>query len=176
VIEQPEDAVAKQVDLATVPSDRALSVVIGMSSFGTDAAVGMRWRGETYAVEAELDGELAPAVTVTTGARVDVQRLGATLATCWRLAAFDLCAVARTGFDRGSGSGLMDARSAILPLLELGARVTWELPLTERLALQLRGEGVVAATSSRFDVDNIEVWHSNRFEALAAAGVLVRFP
>jgi hypothetical protein len=136
----------------------------------------MRWQGETYAVAAELGGELAQPVTVTTGARVDVQRLAATLAACRRLDAFGICALARAGFDRGSGTGLMDARAASVPLLELGARVTWERPLTRRLALQLRGEGVVAATSSQFDVDDVAVWHSNRFEALAAAGVLVRFP
>jgi hypothetical protein len=175
--EQRDDAIAKEGDLATQPTDRALMIAIGLSSsLGTAIALGLHWRGETYAVEAELGGELAPPVTVMTGAHVDVQRLAATLATCRRVAAFGICALVRAGFDRGSGSGLMDARSAVVPLLELGTRVTWDHPLTDRFVFQLRGEGVVAATSSQFDVDNVAVWHSNRFEALATAGVLVRFP
>jgi hypothetical protein len=179
VVPQPERGgtvlVVERDDAAVL--DRAISLAFGVSStLGTAVAIGRQWRGDTYAFDAELVGELSRTITVMTGPRVDVQRLAATVAACRRLGAFGVCGLARAGFDRGAGSGLVDEHSAMVPLLAVGVRATWEHPVTDRVALELGGEGVVAATSSQFDVDQVAVWHSSRFEALAAAGVLVRFP
>lgn len=157
--------------------DRSVSVAFGVSStLGMTAALGMRWRRETYAIAAEVEGERAPSVTVSPGARVEVERFAASVAACRPLGAVDLCGLVRAGLDRGAGTGLMEARSAVEPLLAAGVRGAWAHPMTDRIALVLRVDALVAVTTSQFDADHVAVWQSNRFEALAAAGLLVRFP
>jgi hypothetical protein len=136
--------------------------------------LGLRSRWSTLSIAGELAGELPTDIAMNAG--VSIVRASIALVPCKHVGAFAACAVARLGFDRGSGADLMRARSAYEPRAELGARLAWEQPVTEHLALQLRGELDLAATISQFDVDNAAVWRSNRFAGLAGVGVIVRFP
>lgn len=152
----------------------ALAAFGTSSALGASMTVGLRWRWSSVSIAGELEGELPTDLAMSSG--VSIVRASVALVPCKHLGAFAACAVARAGFDRGSGSNLMNARSALEPRAELGARLAWEHPVTDHLALQLRGELDLAATISQFDVDHVAVWRSNRFAGLAGAGVVVRFP
>jgi hypothetical protein len=165
-------AVSSTIDRPSTVEHDALASLGTSSALGASMALGLRWRWSSVSIAGELEGELPTDLAMD----VSIVRASIALVPCKHLGAFAACAVARAGFDRGSGSNLMNARSAFEPRAELGARLAWEQPVTEHLALQLRGELDLAATISQFDVDNAAVWRSNRFAGLAGAGVIVRFP
>ena len=155
-------------------SDHAVLVTAGMSSsLGTSLALGVRWRWGATSIAGELAGTLPEAVAQS---RVSVERASTALVTCRHIAEVGVCGVLRVGFDRGVGSGLMDARSVVLPLVEIGPRLSWEYDITNAVALHVQAELDIDATTSQFDVDHVAVWRSSRFAGLAGAGVVVRFP
>jgi hypothetical protein len=156
-------------------------VAIGMSlsvssALGEVAAIGARWHGDRFSIGSELAAARLPEVGLMAGARVDVSRFAIAAVPCAHHGALGLCGVVRAGFDRGRGTGLADARTVELPVLELGGRLIWERPVTDWFALQLQAELAAALTSSELTVDQVAVWHSSRYEALAGAAVFVRFP
>jgi hypothetical protein len=136
-------------------------------------AVGVRWRWGNTSIASEIAG--TPPYDVVQD-HVSVERASVAIAPCHHIGDFGVCGVLRVGLDRGVGTGLMGARSAVAPLAELGPRLAWEYGVTGFLSLQLAAEFDVAVTTAQFDVDNMEVWRSSRFAGLAGAGVIMRFP
>jgi hypothetical protein len=170
--ESPAIAVSATIDPPAPVEHDALASFGTSSSLGAALTLGLRWRWSSASIAGELAGELPTDLAMG----VSIVRTSIALVPCKHVGAFAACAVARLGLDRGSGANLMNARSALEPRAELGARLAWEQPVTDHLALQLRVELDLAATISQFDVDNAAVWRSNRFAGLAGAGVIVRFP
>jgi hypothetical protein len=170
--EDPSIEVGAAIDPPSAVEHDAFASFGTSSSLGASMTLGVRSRWGSVSIAGELEGELPTDLAMG----VSIVRTSAALVPCKHLGPFAACAVVRAGFDHGSGSGLMNARSAFEPRAEFGARLAWEQPVTEHLALQLRGELDLAATTSQFDVDNVAVWRSNRFAGLAGAGVVVRFP
>jgi len=156
-----------------VAIDASLSVSSGV---GEIAAIGARWYRGRFSIAGELAAARLPAIDLMAGAHVDVNRFAIAALPCAHHGAFGLCGVIRVGFDRGRGSGLADARTVELPVLELGSRLIWEHSVTDRFGFQLHAELAAALTSSELTVDQVAVWHSSRYEALAGAAVFVHFP
>lgn len=162
---------------ATAASRIAVDASLSVSSaVGEVVAVGARWRGDRFSIGGELAAAWLPEIGIMAGANVDVSRFAIAAVPCAHHGALGVCGVARVGFDRGSASGLADARTVELPVLELGGRLVWEHPVADWLALQLQAELAAALTASELTVDQVAVWHSSRYEALAGAAVFVRFP
>jgi hypothetical protein len=162
---------------ASTPADvqHAFSIVLGTStSLGEALTFGMRWQWDTISVSTELGGELPGGIT--TNADVSIVRTSAAFVPCKHVGPFSACGILRAGLDHGSGSNLMNGRSATELRSDVGARLAWEYPLTDHLAAQMRAEIDVATSASQFDVDQMAVWRSSRFAGLAGAGVVVRFP
>ena len=154
--------------------DHSLYASVAMSSaLGTNLALGFRWNWEHVSIAGELAATLPE--TVAQG-QVTVERASASFVPCGHISELGVCGVLRVGIDRGVGNGLMDARSVVLPLVEMGPRVSWEHAITNAVALQAEAELDVDATTSQFDVDHVAVWHSSVFAGLVGAGVVVRFP
>jgi hypothetical protein len=157
------------------PAHRAfeMSAIGGVSSArGMGLTVGARWRSGT----ASLGAELAGALEDVADDHVSVRRTSAALVPCRDFNTLAVCGLVRVGLDVGVGQGLMDAQTAWDPRFEVGSRLIWERPVTDRLSLALSGELGISLTSSQFDVDHVAVWRSSHFEGLAGAGVVVRFP
>jgi hypothetical protein len=175
VFQAPDFETTEHIEVVRPHHDRfEMTAFAGVStSFGTELALGLRRRWGSMSLGGELAGALPDAVSESHAA---VQRVSAALIPCDHLGALAVCGVVRAGVDRGVGQDLMDEHAAIEPLFELGSRLSWERPVTDHLALTLMAELDLALTSTQFDIDHVAVWHSSRFEGLAGAGVVVRFP
>lgn len=165
----PGDSTSAQVVIAAAG---------GVSSRGwqQQLIVGSRVKRHEKSVGLELRLDMPREVEVTTTSGVDVWKAVVSLSPCLHLGPFGLCAMASAGALRGSGDGLIDARTAFSPVLAAGARLTWERPFTRLLALRLHVDAEAALTRTRFDVDHMPVWLSNEFEVWGGAGVIARIP
>lgn len=109
-----------------------------------------------------------------------LQRWAGVLLGCRRWGPVALCALTRAGGMFGRGGGLMHPAEGMLPVLDLGARVTVTLPLGRRVAVvaSLEGVGVVAggAFTARREgsTERVELWHTRGASLAGAVGVLVR--
>jgi hypothetical protein len=142
------------------------------SAVGMNIAAGIRLRWSDSSIAAEIFGTPPHEVV---DSHVSIERASIALAPCHHFGDVGACAVVRVGFDRGVGTGLMDARTAVVPLAELGPRLTWEHRLTDRFSGQLNAEVDLAVTTTQFDIDHVAVWRTSRFAGLAGAGVVLRF-
>jgi hypothetical protein len=150
----------------------------GITSAGADgqAIIGVRIRRNAASISAELRGDAPQQFSANRMGTIDVARAQISLSPCMSFGPFAACAVAGAGTIHGSGAGLTSAREAYTPLLTAGLRMTWEQPLTRRIALRIHVDADALLTTTRFDVDNMTVWQSARFEASAGLGVLAHFP
>jgi hypothetical protein len=177
--------VAAEVDVAPASNERSHSHTdvyaagaAGIASTGADgqAIIGVRVRRNAASISAEIRGDAPQQFSADRMGSVDVSRAQLSLSPCMSFGAFAACAVAGAGTIHGSGAGLTSAREAYTPLLTAGLRMTWEQPLTRRIALRIHVDADALLTMTRFDVDNMTVWQSPRFEASAGLGVLAHFP
>ncbi|HEY3802014.1 MAG TPA: hypothetical protein VGL61_05375, partial [Kofleriaceae bacterium] len=168
--------------LASEPSVSQTDVFVagatGITSAGADgqAIVGIRVRRNAASVGAELRGDAPQQVSADRMGTIGIARAQISISPCTHFGAFATCVVVGAGTIHGSGAGLTSAREAYTPLLTAGLRVTWEQPLTRRLALRIHFDADALLTTTQFDVDDMKVWESQRFEASAGLGVLAHFP
>jgi hypothetical protein len=157
------------------PGDVKYSATASMgiaSAVGMNIAAGIRVRWDDSSIAAEI--AVTPPQEIV-ASHVSIERASIALAPCHHFGDVGACAVVRVGLDRGVGTGLMDARTAVVPLAELGPRLTWEHRLTDLFSVQLDAEVDLALTTTQFDIDHVAVWRTNRFAGLAGAGVVLRF-
>jgi hypothetical protein len=173
------------LDVAPVASEPSVSqtdVLVagatGITSVGADgqAILGIRVRRNAASVSAELRGDAPQQVSANRMGTIGIARAQISISPCMHFGAFATCVVAGAGTIHGSGTELTSAREAYTPLLTAGLRVTWEQPLTRRIALRIHLDADALLTTTQFDVDDMKVWQSQRFEASAGLGVLAHFP
>jgi hypothetical protein len=150
----------------------------GITSAGADgqAIIGVRVRHNIASFGAELRADAPQQFSADRMGTIGIERVQISISPCMHVGAFATCAVGGVGTIRGSGSGLTSGRDAYTPLLTAGLRLTWEQPITQRLALRLHVDTDALLTRTQFDVDDMKVWESPRFEASAGLGVLAHFP
>jgi hypothetical protein len=150
----------------------------GITAAGADgqAIIGVRLRRSFASISAELRGDAPQQFSAERMGNIDVARAQISISPCAHFGAFATCAIAGAGTIHGSGAGLTSPREAYTPLLTAGLRMTWELALTRRIALRIHLDADALLTTTRFDVDDMNVWESPRFEASAGLGVLAHFP
>jgi hypothetical protein len=125
---------------------------------------------------AEVRADVPEQLVVAQMASVRVFRSQLSLAPCVHAGELAGGVVASAGAFHGSADGLASPRSVYSPLLSGGARLVWEHPITERLALRIHAGVDALLTTTSFDVDHMRVWLSPRFEGSAGVGVLAHFP
>lgn len=150
----------------------------GISTHGVagQLILGARIERGRVSLAAEVRADAPEQLVVAQMASVHVLRSQLSLAPCVHAGAFAGCVVASAGAFHGSADGLASERSVYSPLLSTGARVIWEHPLTERLALRVHAGIDALVTTTSFDVDHMRVWVSPRFEGSTGVGVLAHFP
>ncbi|CAN5861825.1 hypothetical protein BH11MYX2_BH11MYX2_34520 [soil metagenome] len=148
-----------------VANDLSPSILVGAT---------MRIHANSLGLEARY--QLPEQLDVSATGRVSVTTAALSLSPCHHIGALSLCGTASAGFIHGHGTGLADAQSATHPLVALGGRVAWTLPLTARLALRFHLEAEATLTTTRFDVDNMPVWTSDRFAVRGGTALVAHFP
>lgn len=175
VVEQAPDATPA---LAT----NSLGVVAGggatRGSHGwlTTVDLGARWRRGDGSLELDVSAVMPDRVQVTATGSVGVWSVAATAAPCLHVGPVAACALASVGAVVGEGAGLTDARRATTPLFALGGRLAAETAVSTRLSLRLRADVLGNVTASRFDVDGMTVWATDRVAAWLGADAILRFP
>jgi hypothetical protein len=176
---------ATDLDVTPVASEPSVSQTdvfiagaTGITSAGADgqAIIGIRVRRNAASVGAELRGDAPQQVSADRMGTIGIARAQISISPCMHFGAFATCVVAGVGTIHGAGTELTSAREAYTPLLTAGLRVTWEQPLTRRIALRIHLDADALLTTTQFDVDDMRVWQSQRFEASAGLGVLAHFP
>jgi hypothetical protein len=109
-------------------------------------------------------------------ASINVFRSQLSISPCLHIGSAAGCVVTSAGTIHGSAIGLTSARSAYTLLVAGGLRATWEHRLVGGVGLRLHLDADALLTTTQFDVDNMKVWVSPRFEGAAGIGVIARFP
>jgi hypothetical protein len=176
----PVVVAAPVVVVAATPTEMAISVTAanGVSSHGWEQAViaGARWRRDALSLGAELRASAPDHQALTGSAELAVWSTAASVAPCVHRGAFAGCATVTAGLTAGYGSGLTDEQRVLTPLLAGGLRLVWEHPLNDRFALRLQVDAEAALTTSRFDINQMAVWTSDRLAIWGGAGVSAHFP
>jgi hypothetical protein len=137
--------------------------------------VGGRLRRGSASLTAEMRADAPQEYDTERMGGIRVFRAQVSVSPCWHLGSVAGCAVASAGTIHGSGLGLTSARSVYRPLASGGLRVTWEHRLVGSIAVRLHLDADTLITTTQFDVDNVKVWVSPRFEGSAGFGVLAHF-
>lgn len=150
----------------------------GMSTQGLtqQLVLGARRKRNARSLAIEVRTDAPRKVEVTMTGSVDVWKSVVSVSPCLHAGGVGVCATASAGVIRGSGAGLVDARTAYSPTAAVGARLTWEHAFTRLLSLRFHLDAEAVVTTTRFDVGHMPVWVSNRFEVWGGAGVIARIP
>jgi hypothetical protein len=140
--------------------------------------IGGRWRRGATSIGGEVGVQLPDHVAIDTGGSGDVRVWGATatVTPCLHIDAIAACGVVQAGAVVGEGRGIMNARTATTPLLAIGGRLAWETEMSPGVGLRVHLDGLVRASTSRFDVDGMTVWSTDRIGAWGGFDVLVQIP
>jgi len=102
--------------------------------------------------------------------------LEAMLAFCGHLQRWAACAVGSLGPSRIEGFGVDDAHSPSMFLARGGLRLTVEQPLSRRLALRLRADGLGTLTPATVFLNDVSVWRTPRLALSLGLDLSARFP
>jgi hypothetical protein len=126
-------------------------------------SAGVRFHRSSLAIAVELEASTAEQVDLSQGS-VRISYRGARVATCWEHGPLDTCAVVRSGWVSGEGSGYAEPVDAASFDAAAGLNLGWRLPLSSILTLRPFVEGVAWATRNRFRVDDMQVWSNGTWE------------
>ena len=104
---------------------------------GDSVGVQARLRWSRWSFGAELAWS-PPAETALAGGDLRASLLSGAFSPCWHRASWGLCGVGTVGVLRAEGTGYTTNSAATTPYVGAGARATWELSLTSRLAARVR--------------------------------------
>jgi len=110
------------------------------------------------------------------GAGVSQQDLMLSAAGCGLRARWRLCVLTNVGAVRMAGVDIDRSTSAVVPLVEAGARLAVVQRLAGRLFLEAHLDGLVAVSRWTAMLDEVPVWTASRFAAVLGLDGGVRFP
>ncbi|HEY5926475.1 MAG TPA: hypothetical protein VIV11_32535 [Kofleriaceae bacterium] len=97
-------------------------------------------------------------------------------AGCASLSRFSACGLLTGGVVRGSGEDLMAARSAVAPLVGVGARLEWRQLVSRRTGVRVFGAFEQLLVRPSFLVGDTPVFTSAERQAWLGAGVFLHIP
>ena len=153
------------------------SVGVGMSS--TPLLLGRVFGGLVWShVSIELGAEVSlPATTRRAdGAGIFQQQLLLGLAGCEVLTRWRMCLLANAGAVRMAGEEVDISRSAMVPVVEAGARVGAVQPVGRRVFLSAYLDGLIVLSRWTATLDHVPVWTAPRFAGALGLDAGVRFP
>src|SRR4029077_1547248 len=109
------------------------------------------------------------------GAGFSQQHLLAGVATCAIVTRWNACLLASAGEVRMVGD-IYRPTSAVVPVVQAGARVGVSQRLGRRAFLNARADGLVHLVRWTASLDQVPVWTAPRFAAAFGVDVGVRFP
>jgi hypothetical protein len=149
---------------------------ISASGLRTQLILGARTRRGASSLGVELRGDAPEDRVISPIASIQILRAELTATPCLHAGGFAGCAVASLGTFHGSGRRLYAARRAFAPLVSAGVRIGWEHELSDRLAARVYFDAQALVTTTKFDVDNMPVWESQRVEGSGGVSLLAHFP
>jgi hypothetical protein len=132
------------------------------------------WRTLSFDLAAEAS--LPTTTRRADGAGFSQQHLLASTAACALLAPFSACLLAKAGEVRMAGENIDRPTSAMVPIVEVGARVGVAQRLGRRLFVGAHAEGLANVTRWTATLDQVPVWTAPRFAAVLGIDVGVRSP
>ena len=153
------------------------SVGFGMSSgpvllAGVLGSIG--WR--RFALELGAEASLPATTRRADGAGFSQQHLLASGAACAVLQSWSACLLAKAGEVRMAGENIDRPTSAVVPIVEAGARVGVVHPLGRRFFVGAHADGLTNVTRWTVTLDQLPVWTAPRFAAVLGVDVGVRSP
>lgn len=132
------------------------------------------WRS----VSLELAAEASPPTTTrrADGAGFAQQHLLASTAACAVLQHWSACLLAKAGEVRMAGENIDLPTSAVVPIVEAGARVGVVHPLGRHFLVSAHADGLTNVTRWTATLDQIPVWTAPRFAAVLGFDLGVRSP
>jgi hypothetical protein len=139
-------------------------------------SLGTRWKRDARSFGVELRVVAPDREPIGASAQIAVWTAAVSVSPCLHRGGLAGCVTATAGTVEGTGRGLAELDRAFTPLLEGGVRLTWEHALSGPYALRLQIDAEAALTTTRFDVDHMVVWTSDRVTIWGGAGVISHFP
>jgi hypothetical protein len=125
----------------------------------------------------ELGMEARPAQTAIFAGGIGFRHkmLAGSLAACSQHGQLGLCAVSRLGLLEVSGVGIDRPSSANAVLVQIGPRVAYLVPLSERVGLSGHLDGNYLLSPSVVRIDGAAVWSVPRFSTVAGIDLTIHF-
>ncbi len=167
---------------SVVPTSTGFDVVAagvgGPSSHGWEEQLilGTRWKRAARSLGVELRLATPDHQRINTTAQIAVWTAALSVSPCLHRGAFAACVTATAGTIEGVAHGLGDGERAFTPLVAGGVRLTWEHALSGPYALRVQLDADAALITTRFDIDHMVVWTSDRMTFWGGAGVISHFP
>ena len=126
----------------------------------------------------ELDAEVSVPTTTrrADGAGFSQQHLLVGAAACAMPTRWRVCLLAKAGEVRMAGEQIDRPTSAVVPVVEAGARVGIVQLVGHRFFVAAHADGLANAIRWRATLDQVPVWTAPRFSAVIGVDVVVRVP
>jgi hypothetical protein len=148
------------------------SVGFGMSSSPVllgQVLGGLGW--EHVSVELAAEASLPSTTRRLDGAGIAQQHLLASAAACGKLTRWRACLLANAGGVRMRGVDIDLPKSAVMPVVQTGARLGIVQPLKSGCFLDAHADGLVNVFRWRGTLDDVAVWTAPRFAAVLGVDV-----
>ncbi len=144
------------------------------TSFG--GRLGAELHRGSWAIGAELRGDLPTTETSESGATAHVGVLGGALTPCFAPGLWSACGVVYLGSMSSRGSGVNAPRQEALFFAAAGARAELTLPFLGPVDLRLHADAMKSLIDSRFLLQGSEVWTTPPFWAAVGFSAAYTFP
>jgi len=141
-------------------------------SSGLDVEGRIRWPLLSLGIEGHAELPVRAAIP---GGEMTTSLMAAGVSACLHTGGFAGCGVAVGGIFRVSGKGLDDAQRATVPYAAVGARASFELPVTSGLSLRASLDLTAPLTRATALVSGREVWSTPPVSGQLGLSVLARF-
>jgi hypothetical protein len=144
---------------------------------GDAVSLEARLRWSRWSFGAEL-GWNPPAAAPIAGGEIRASLLSGGFSPCWHGPRFGLCAVGAFGVLRSEGVDFSTTSTATTPYAAAGARVIWEVELTDHVAARARLDANATLLRARLHATGSPAGDWSAPPASAAAGISIvgRFP
>jgi hypothetical protein len=121
---------------------------------------------EHVSIELAAEASLPTTTRRSDGAGIVQQHLLASAAACGKLTRWKACLVANAGEVRMRGEDIDRPTSAVMPLVQAGARLGVVQPLRDGFFVDAHGDGLVNVFRWTGELDYLPVWTAPRFAAV----------
>lgn len=162
----PMAGAAVDAGTAVAASAGAISVIAGLFADtgrtpgpAVGATAGGRWSLDAVSIEGELAATL-PAGETREETSIGATMILASVRPCRLFGPLAACAVASAGVLSSAGEGLIEARSPLTPVVSVGARLSYRVPVHGRWSARLFADAFGNLARTRLLVGGSEVWRS----------------